>query len=313
MKKLNIACLSAGKHARKNIIPSLISSPYFELVKIHARNLSGLEEFPAVLAGSEDDIYLDKSIEAVYISSPNALHSDQIRKCLMHGKHVIVEKTAITNFNEAEELFDLAQSKELIVFEAFMYKYHKQYKFIQELIQNRRYGDVLFMEAAFGFPDLDVNDIRYQRSLDGGSLFDAGAYSISCVRGLVTDLKLSSSRLFYNNSCEVDIKGFAAFSGKTSAAFCYWYIGGSYQNGLKITFEDGILVTDRIFSKPIHLETSASISKNGIVSETFTFKGENHFENMFESFFKKIADKDLSPNIEAFEQNLVMKKVFQSA
>lgn len=313
MKKVNIACVSAGKHARKNIIPSLISSPYFELVKIHARNLSGLDVFALELTDNEENIYLDKSIEAVYISSPNALHGNQIRKCLENGKHVIVEKTAITSFDESEELFNIARSKGLILFEAFMYKYHKQYKFIRELVASKQYGDLLFVEAAFGFPELEASDIRYQKDLDGGALFDAGAYSISCVRDLVNDLKLISSRLFYDKYYEVDTKGFASFASENSSAFCYWYIGGSYQNFLKITFQDGILVSNRIFSKPVDHETSVIISKNGNVIEEFNFDGDNHFENMFYDFSVKIGNRDISANIEVFEQNLILKKVFQSA
>ena len=238
MKKINIACISSGNHAKKNIIPSLISSRHFNLVKIHARNLSGLEVFNRNLTDNEDIIYFDKSIEAVYISSPNALHASQIRKCLENGKHVIVEKTAVTCFDDSEQLFDLAKSKRLVIFEAFMYKYHAQYKLIKEIVANKQYGDLLFMEAAFGFPELEVDNIRYQKKLDGGALFDAGAYSISCVRSLVPNLALTSSKLFFSKSYEVDTRGYASFVSEYSSAFCYWYIGGSYQNFLKVTFED---------------------------------------------------------------------------
>tara|TARA_B110000879_G_C11182255_1_gene519079 strand:- start:6963 stop:7904 length:942 start_codon:yes stop_codon:yes gene_type:complete len=312
MKKVNIACVSAGKHARKNIIPSLISSPYFKIVKLHARNLSGLDVFAIDMTDNEEIIYSDKSIEAVYISSPNALHGNQIRKCLENGKHVIVEKTAITSFDESEELFNIARSKGLIIFEAFMYKYHKQYKFIRELVARKQYGDLLFIEAAFGFPELPADDIRYQKKLDGGALFDAGAYSISCVQGLVDNLKLISSRLFYDKHYEVDTRGFAAFASENSSALCYWYIDGSYQNFLKITFQDGILEAKRIFSKPINHETSVIISKNGNVIEEFNFDGENHFENMFHDFFTKIFEQDLSSNHEAYGQYKTLKEISKS-
>lgn len=312
MRKLNIGCISSGKHAKKNIIPNLLSSPCFELVSIHARNTSGLEMFSIDITDKEETIYLDKNIEAVYISSPNALHGAQIRKCLDHGKHVIVEKTSITNFNESLELFELARTNNLVIFEAFMYKHHKQYKFIQDIIANKRYGDVLFIESAFGFPDLDPSDIRYQKNLDGGALFDAGAYPISCIKDLVGDLELTSSKLFQSTSRQVDTKGYATFANNNMSAFCYWYIGASYQNFLKLIFEDGILLANRIFSKPIDYETTISLWKNGNISEEFNFEGDNHFQNMFNNFYIKVIDNDLSSNFEAFNQHKIIKKIYES-
>lgn len=312
MKKLNIACISSGKHARKNIIPNLLQSRCFELVSIHARNTSGLEIFSKDVTDNEEEIYLDKNIEAVYISSPNALHADQIRKCLDNGKHVIVEKTSITDFNESMDLFELARSNNLIIFEAFMYKHHKQYKFIKNVINDKRFGKILFAESAFGFPDLDPSDIRYKKSLDGGALFDAGAYPISCVTSLINDLELSSSKLFISNSQKVDTKGYATFVNENMSAFCYWYIGASYQNFLKITFEDGILLANRVFSKPIDCNTSATLWKNGNISEEFNFDGDNHFENMFTDFYTKIIENDLSSNFEAFDQHKIIKKIYKS-
>lgn len=312
MKKINIACISAGKHAIKNIIPSLVSSDYFNLVKIHARNLTDLEVFNKNLTDNEESIYFDKSIEAVYISSPNALHSNQIRKCLENGKHVIVEKTAITCFHESEKLFNLAKAKRLVIFEAFMYKYHAQYKFIKEVIASRKYGDLLFLEAAFGFPELEADNIRYQKKLDGGALFDAGAYSISCAQSLVPNLELASSKLFFSENHAVDTRGYASFVNKNASAFCYWYIGGSYQNFLKLTFENGILLTDRVFSKPIEYETTITLSKNGNIIEEFNFEPDNHFQNMFNYFYTKVIKNDLTSNFEALDQHKIIKKIYES-
>lgn len=59
-------------------------------------------------------------IDAVYIASPNSLHYGQSKLMLENGKHVLCEKPITITPDEFEELFSLAQSKNLIYTEAIM-------------------------------------------------------------------------------------------------------------------------------------------------------------------------------------------------
>lgn len=73
-----------------------------------------------------DTVYTDlkefakSDIDAVYIASPNSLHYSQSKLMLENGKHVLCEKPITITPDEFEELFSLAQSKNLIYTEAIM-------------------------------------------------------------------------------------------------------------------------------------------------------------------------------------------------
>ena len=69
---------------------------------------------------SLDELAADKTIDAVYIASPNAFHYSQSKAMLIAGKHVICEKPITVTSAELIELNKLAESKGLVYLEALM-------------------------------------------------------------------------------------------------------------------------------------------------------------------------------------------------
>ena len=65
-----------------------------------------------------DAFLADGSVNCVYVATPNLLHYEQVKRALIAGKHVICEKPFVTRADHAEELFALAESRGLFLFEA---------------------------------------------------------------------------------------------------------------------------------------------------------------------------------------------------
>ena len=195
--KVKIGLITVGKHCQKNIIPSLVEMDGVEIESFYTRNL----EIASVITKKYNITYyddLDKmlaeaTIDFVYISSPNALHYNQIIKALNNKINVIVEKSAVINLQEAEKVVELAAKHNLLVYEAFMYQHHQQFTRLKEVINNETYGIVKKAFINFGFPHLNKTDIRYSRELGGGALLDAGAYTISAMNGLFGVCKYKNS------------------------------------------------------------------------------------------------------------------------
>jgi predicted dehydrogenase len=66
--------------------------------------------------------------------------------------------------------------------EAFHWRYHPLADLVISTIRTGRIGDLVRIEAALAFPLRNPGDIRWQLSLAGGSLMDAGCYPVSIVR-----------------------------------------------------------------------------------------------------------------------------------
>ena len=121
-------------------------------------------------------------IDAVYNPLPNGLHGKWTRAALDAGKHVLCEKPFTANADEAREIADLAAKSDRVVMEAFHYRYHPMTLRTEQIIASGVIGELQRVEAALCFPLPKFSDIRYNYSLAGGALMDAGCYAVHIVR-----------------------------------------------------------------------------------------------------------------------------------
>ena len=190
MKKVKWGILSTAKIGREKVIPAMQRGEFCEMMAIASRN----KETARVEAdhlniskiyGSYEELLSDTEVEAVYIPLPNHLHVEWAIKSLEAGKHVLCEKPIGLTSNEAVRLVEVANRKpHLKVMEAFMYRFHPQWKRVKAFVDNGKIGELKTVESFFSFYNIDPDNIRNQRNAGGGGLMDIGCYSISLSRFL---------------------------------------------------------------------------------------------------------------------------------
>lgn len=126
----------------------------------------------------------DPNIDCVYIPLPNGLHYEWAVKALNAGKHVLLEKPAVSNANEARQLFNLPilqQSDAPVILEAFHYRFQPSWQLFLSLLDQKNIEHALSTAYIpwFLFP---IDDIRFRYGLSGGALMDLGTYCISTLR-----------------------------------------------------------------------------------------------------------------------------------
>lgn len=58
-----------------------------------------------------DDMFLDEDVDIIYITSPHNTHYAFMKQALMHGKHLLVEKSITLNSKELDDMIALAKEK----------------------------------------------------------------------------------------------------------------------------------------------------------------------------------------------------------
>ena len=316
---LNIACLGAGSHAIRNTLPVLSNIDNFKLVGIYKRDfqsdLENLKKFKCKVSDDVDEILKIKNLDAVYISSKPSLHFTLAKKSLSMNKHVIVEKPAVTNFFQAKELHALASKKKLVIMEGFMYKFHRQFKEILNILKKNNKKKLLKISSTFGFPHLEYSNYRYNPKAGGGALLDAGTYVISSIRALSkNEVELTKSKIEKKNF-KVDVTGFADFKSNDGCKFkTKWYFGDRYKNEISLKYKELIVIIKRAFSKPNNLVTEIKFYKHRKLIKIKKIKKDNHFKNMFNYFYNSCYNSNLrlKESFELLQQakilNMIIKK-----
>ena len=159
-----------------------------EVMAVAARDRSKAHAFatkhaiPRVL-DSYEQLIADPEIDAIYNPLPNGLHAEWTIAALEAGKHVLCEKPFTANAHEAEAVAAVAaRHPELVLMEAFHWRYHPLAERIRGIIASGELGKVRNIETYMCIPLPLPNDIRFDIGLAGGALMDTGCCAIHQLR-----------------------------------------------------------------------------------------------------------------------------------
>ena len=211
---MNLGIVGAGMIV-KDFLSFTHELPEIKLEAIVARNIENLKNLQSIYNIKEiftdlDECLSNPSIDTIYVAVPNNLHYSVAKKALEAGKNVICEKPFTLDYNETVELFQLAESKNLILIEAITNQYLPNYLEIKEnlsQIGNIRLVECNFSQLSSRYEAFKKGIITpvFDKNQGGGVLGDLNIYNIHFVVGLFGAPK--NSEYYPNIVREVDTSG----------------------------------------------------------------------------------------------------------
>ncbi len=131
----------------------------------------------------------DDSYDTVYIGLINSLHYEYAMKAVEAKKNVIVEKPFTSRYAEAVDLINAAEENGVMLFEAIMSRYSRNYDAI--ITRLDEIGDIKLIQA--NYSQYSRRYDAYQKGqvlpafdpkLSGGALYDINVYNVHFVTGL---------------------------------------------------------------------------------------------------------------------------------
>lgn len=233
---VNIGVVGCGRIAQR-FIP--------ETTKVDAVRLAAVYDTSRKAAAAivEDENLICESFEelvervdAVYIATPHLAHYDQTKYALMHNRHVLCETPLVLRGDQAQELYELAREKSLVLLEANKTAYCPAFNHLITLIKSGLIGDVVGIDAS---ESKLWGDENLKRELNpneaGGSLYEMGSYPLLPILKLLgtnhEDINIYSRR--NGNGVDVYTRGIVRYHNAIA----------SFQLGLGVKTEGNLIIS----------------------------------------------------------------------
>ena len=185
-RKISWGVLGVAKIGVEKVIPAMQLGSVSSVDAIASRDLAKAKDAAGKLGianayGSYEELLADPTIEAIYNPLPNELHVTWTLRALEAGKHVLCEKPIALNADEAKALLAARARSGKHVAEAFMVRFHPQWRRAHELAHSGAIGDLRAIQTFFSYCLLDPTNIR-NKPPGGGALYDIGCYAILTAR-----------------------------------------------------------------------------------------------------------------------------------
>ena len=186
MRKVKWGVLGVAKIAVEKVIPAMQRAEVSEVAAIASRDGARARAAADQLGiprafGAYEDLLADPEIDAVYNPLPNELHVPWTLRALAAGKHVLCEKPIALDAEEGRQLIEARDRSGKLVAEAFMVRFHPQWRRARELARTGSIGELRAIQTFFSYHLLDPANVR-NRPPGGGGLYDIGCYAILTAR-----------------------------------------------------------------------------------------------------------------------------------
>jgi predicted dehydrogenase len=190
-RKIRWGVLGYARIARENVVPAILRSSNSEFYAIASRDEARLAECRTKFNVAKcyhgyDELLRDPEVDAVYIPLPNALHREWTLKAAEQGKHILCEKPMALNAGECREMIAACVSKNVLLMEAFMYRYTDRTRQVLDALRGGALGEIKFISSTHRFLLANPASIKLKPELGGGALYDVGCYPVNFT-GMVLD------------------------------------------------------------------------------------------------------------------------------
>lgn len=204
---LKLGCVGAGRIADRMCKESkYVSGINFDYV--YGRNEEKIKNFAdkndlKFYTTSYDEFL--KEVDAVYIATPHLTHYEFAKKALENGKHVLCEKPLVLEKNKAEELYELAKRKKLVLYEAIKTAYSPAFIRLIALAKSGVIGEIKDVDATFTKLMTDYSLREFDKNQAGGSVTELATYPLIAILKLLGCNYEDIEFISYNGDKEVDL------------------------------------------------------------------------------------------------------------
>lgn len=284
--------LGFGLHAVRRLMPGFALAQGSRVTALSRRNLekalaSAAEHNIPHAFGSAEELCRCPEVDAVFVTTPNSCHLQDVLLAIQHKKPVLCEKPMGMNADECRKMVEAARNAKVPVGVAQVFRFEDSTARLRERLAQGQIGRPVLARSEFSYAGRDharkwLTDATVA---GGGPIADVGVHCIDALRYILDDevVRVSARARSDNDSGSVESAAILTleFSGGTLATVMV-SIRAEYRTPLEIVGETGVLRADNglTVDQPIHLQ----LRRAGSVVETETISNRYAYARQVDMF-----------------------------
>ena len=183
-----------GLHAMRRLMPGFALAQRCKVTALSSREMAKARESAAEYKTQEAfdstaKLCQSKEVDAVLVTTPNALHLKDVLTAIEHGKPVLCEKPMAMNAAECRQMVEAARKAHVLLGVAHVFRFEDSTARFQERISAGQIGKPIFARAEFSYQGKQHARtwLTDPALAGGGPIGDVGVHCVDAMRYILHD------------------------------------------------------------------------------------------------------------------------------
>lgn len=243
---------------------------------------------------SAEDLCRSSEVDAIFVTTPNALHLQDVLVAVESRKPVLCEKPMGVNADQCRLMVEAAGRANVLLGVAQVFRFEESTRRLRERIAAGQVGKPVFARSEFSFPGRGHARTWINNPVlaGGGPIADIGVHCIDSLRFILQDEVVRLNTRGYSDSDSGGVEAAAVvsldFSRGTLGAVLV-STRAEYRTPMEIVGEGGVLRAEDGLNveRPINLE----LRRGGLVVESETVSNQRAYAAQVDSFADAVEGK----------------------
>jgi xylose dehydrogenase (NAD/NADP) len=285
--------ISTSGIARDEVIPAIKQSRNGKVMAVASRDRDRARKYADALGiekayGSYDELLADSNIDAIYNPLPNDGHVPWSIAAAKAHKPTLCEKPIALDAKQAQQLVEAFHKENVLLAEAFMYRYHPQHEHARQLLKENWIGPLQLINNSFTYslPTSDTTNVRLQPELGGGGLMDVGCYCVNLCRTVTgEEPDQVTGQVVYGKASKVD-EAFVGTLHFPSGVLAHFDCGmrAMFRDEYTLVCQNGTVKSTKAFRPVDNAEATLELRRGRDECESIIIPPCNQYTLMVEDF-----------------------------
>ena len=311
-----------GLHAVRRLMPGFALAKNCRVTALSRRDMKAVldsaAEYDIPLAfDSAEALCRSSEVDAVLVTTPNALHLHDVLLALRCGKPVLCEKPMAMNAGQCRQMVEAARKANLLLGVAQVFRFEESTAALRRRIAEGQIGRPVFARSEFSFWHKDAKRtwLTDAALAGGGPIADIGVHCVDALRFILQDevLRVSARGLWDQDSGDVEAAAVLSLDfAKGTLGSVLVSMRAEYRTPMEIVGQQGVLRADDALNveRPITIE----LRRNHTTLDSETVSNHLAYARQVDEFASALEGKSTfpAPGEEGWQNQEILDAAFRS-